>query len=392
MPVNIKAIPPQAKRSSPPSVGLWFIALVILLSSGGLISLVLAKNYDTPVPLAFILFICLLIWLVLAFIRTIYYLLNTLWADSFDRAREQTLWHYTQRGRRTLQILWSEFYTEDSASTAGVFITGSSPIKARPTWQGEQNVRHSRLPFLPGSTPESTFNPLITLIIDSLAKPLSLLADNVPIALHIEVNSTLLASQIEALVLENWSRAKIRQTPHVIYGNGLEDVDKWLDERAEQQALLLVLAVQIAPDSPAEKGESVTMLLLGNTLTQRTLQPFALLHRPQASSPDGLNEGIELAGYWAALDERAPERLWLAGLSSRQKEKANGALGEPLLKPAAQANHIVDLDTMTGYTGCVAPWLAIAAAAQMSCENRLPQIIISGHSNETLWSTVVSPA
>lgn len=391
MPVNIKAVVAPAKRPTPPVAGRWIIALVAFLVTGMFISVIASKNDDTPLLWVFIMIFCFIVWMLAVLIRILYYRVNNHWADTFDHERAKILWRLTQRGRRALHIVWSEFYTECSTSSASVFIDGAGAVKARPTWQGEQNVRHSRLPFLPGSTPESTLNPFINLMMDSLAKPLSQLADNTPIALHIEANSILSVNQIEALVLKSWSRSRIRQLPQIIPGNGLEDVDKWLDERAEQQALLLVVAVQIAPDSPAEKGEAVTMMLLGNTLSQQTLQPFAVLHRPEASLVSELHEGVALAGNWAALNEKLPERLWLAGLSSQQKEKVNGILGEPLLKPAAQANCIVDLDNMAGNAGCVAPWLAIAAAAQMSCESHLPQIIISGQSNETLWSTVVSP-
>ncbi len=74
-----------------------------------------------------------------------------------------------------------------------------------------------------------------------------------------------------ALWQQAWQESGIGQPTTLLSGHGLTVIDHWLDHRIKDSAVLLVVAVQIAPEQPEMTGEAVVGLLLANRLTQKYL-------------------------------------------------------------------------------------------------------------------------
>jgi hypothetical protein len=74
-------------------------------------------------------------------------------------------------------------------------------------------------------------------------------------------------------------------------GSGLSVIDRWLNERIKDKAMLLIVGLQLKPAESDNTAEAGVALLLGNRLTQEALEPLALLHRPDAAPTGELRRG-----------------------------------------------------------------------------------------------------
>ncbi|EPJ3205367.1 hypothetical protein LL364_001574 [Citrobacter freundii] len=158
--------------------------------------------------------------------------------------------------------------------------------------------------------------------------------------------------------------------------------------------MLLVIALQIAPEHTDKSCEAVVALLLGNRLTQNVLSPIALLHRPQQSGSDELAEGVMQSAYWVPIlpEGSKPAGLWLSALPDDGFSSVIPLSGKFPLSEITPDSGINNLDNSAGFAGCASPWLAIAAAARSAQQSQQRQMIINGESAvSTLWSTIVSP-
>lgn len=397
MSVKLDQLPDPAPRPKPPRPLPWLGLLVSSLLLGVATTALFGDAKITHEPWRFWswgLGAPLAGWLLVAGIRWLVYIGRHLWADGWDERREQVILQETRRGRRALHILDSKFYTafydvDVADSQLQALIHNQQALKTQASWNEEEGVRHSRLPCMEDEPPEALLARLFTDAFDSISETLAAFPADYPLSVLLEVNSVLPQNQIQEIWHTVWAEAEIHQSVQFIPGRGLSVVDDWLDTRSRETGLLLVVAVQIHPPTVALSAESVVVLLLGNRLTQKILPPLACLHRPEFTPIADLSTGVEHALDWVPAPAQAVQHAWLCSLPSAGHE-AFTALLTTLPLSLSLDDGVYDLDTMLGQAGCVAPWLAIAAAAEEAVAAN--QLIISSTPDEAggIWSTIIS--
>jgi hypothetical protein len=253
---------------------------------------------------------------------------------------------------------------------------------------------HSFLSCDADANPEAILFSILAQTLADLAPTLVQLPADQPIALLLDVDTGLPENQWRRVWRQAWRESGIRQRIEPVDGLGLAALDQWLDQRIGDRALLLVLAVQFAPQQPEGTAEAAVGLLFGNRLTQTTLPPIAYLHRPEQErkpTSDDLLYATRQALDWVPLESTSIEQVWRVGIDARRAAAVAGVLSEvpmPVNKPG-----LCNLDAMLGHPGCASPWLAVAAGTQAIRHGAGPQFIYSGGSAATsLWGMVLMPA
>lgn len=401
MPVNLKNIPGTSVRPSPPKPLRWLTALACLLATGILLMRFLGKLVGNDTFWWFAIGVPLALWAVIAFLRLTVYGLRHMRANAYDKHREEHILKEVRQGRRALQILFADCVTAHTSgghqeNNIGALLSGENQLFPQTAWDNSSHVRHSRLPVVEGQSQESGVTAAFTALLQKLSEPLSTLQPDNPVAILLESSSSLPDEKIKVLWSQAWQESEMPQPTAFVTGYGLAAVDHWLDHRINENTLLLVVALQIAPEQPEMTAEAVTGLLLGNRLTQKILTPLALLHRPESSSAkaEALQEAVVQAADWVPLLPDAVSHLWLSGLDEKSDawSSAITVQGKPPLTRINPDSGLHDFNTYLGHPGRAAPWLAIAAAAQAISGAPAPHMIISGEQgSDTVWSTVVSP-
>lgn len=256
-------------------------------------------------------------------------------------------------------------------------------------------LRHSRIVGDTDEIPELALQRILAQVLADLTPALKQLPEDTPLALLLEIDSALQESVWHRVWRQAWSESGIRQPTVSVEGGGLEAVDQWLDQRISDQALLLVVALQFAPQQPDGTAEAAVGLLFGNRLTQSALPSIAYLHRPeQEREPtiDALFYGASQALNWVPLNAQSIEQTWRVGVDAQRDIALTTVLANAPL-PAKPNQGFCNLDTLLGYPGKVSPWLAIAAATQAIQCGAGPQFIFSGGGcvDTGLWNTVLTP-
>jgi hypothetical protein len=344
----------------------------------------------------------LAIWAVLGFVRLAGYIGQHSVADGWDEARQEDLTRRIRRGRRSQQVSGVSLHTAlrksglESVGHLDSLLNGIGAHKTQPSWQGEATL-HSRLSVNSNESVELMLCRVLETVLGDLAQKLALLPADQPLALLLDIESALSERRLRILWEKAWCGSGIRQSCEFIDGNGLSAVDQWLDQRITDQALLMVVALQIAPSQPTGTAEAAVGLLFGNRLTQTTLPPLAYLHRPeQAREPDtesSLLYATRQALDWVPVEAKSIEQVWQVGIDKQRDASIPSVLTDVAIS-ARPKQGLCDLDALLGHPGHVSPWLAIAAATQNLQRGVGPQFIFSGEPSidAGLWCTVVMPA
>ena len=405
MPVRLDQVPALAPRPARPRSWLWlgiFPLLLLLLGVGGTFLFGTQTLRQEPVNFwGLALGVPLLGWSLLSFGRVLLYFGQQQVADGWDKAREEDLLRKVRRGRRVQQVLGVSLHTALreagalSATQLNALLDGVKVLKAQPSRQGQSVLRHSRIVGDTDEVPELALHRVLTQMLADLAPTLTQVPDATPLALLLEVGSTLPENVWQRVWRQAWSESGIRQSTVLVEEDGLEALDQWLDNRIGVQALLLVVAVQFAPQQPEGTAEAAVGLLFGNRLTQTVLPSMAYLHRPEQErepTTDALLYATSQALGWVPLDAQSIEQTWRVGVDTQRDIALTTVLADVPL-PAKPNQGFCNLDTVLGHPGKASPWLAIAAATQSIQCGAGPQFIFSGGScvDTGLWSTVVTP-
>lgn len=404
MPIRLDKISPPAPRPAPPRIGFWACLLPLLLLLGVGESLLFSGE---PLHTQSIdgwqraLGLPLLLWCVLLFGRLLLYNGQYGAAEGWDAARDEDLRRKMRRGRRSQQVLSTSLFTalrspgEEGAIQLDGLLSRIEVLTSQPTRLDEAVVRHSRLSGAKHEDLEKVLLGIFSQVLAELAQTLTHLPDEKPLALLLEVESGLSPGQWRPALQRAWNASGIRQSAVPVEGQGLVALDQWLDQRIDDQALLLVVALQFALLQPEGKAEAAVGLLLGNRLTQTTLPPIAYLHRPEqarAPTPEALMYATRQALDWVPLDAQSIEQIWRAGTAAQYQTAISTVLAEVPM-PVKHNQGLIDLDALLGHPGTTSPWLAIATATQAIQRSAGPQFIFSGDSavDAGLWSTVLVP-
>ena len=400
MPIRIDKIPSPAPRPDPPRAWLWFSLLIasLLLGIGWIVLFGGHTTTQQPIELWLpAIGIPFLGWCVLGFGRLLLHVGQHSVADGWDEARQKDMSRKYRQGRRYQQVLEASLYTtlrvpgEPATQQFDKLLGGVTPLRAQPARQGGEISRHTRLSSGIGGDPRRTLLRILKSVLADLAPALVKLPDNQPLALLLEVDTGLPEEQWRRVWRRAWRESGIRQSSTPLEVGGLTAVEHWLDHRIQDQALLLVVALQFAPKLPAGTAEVAAGLLFGNQLTQTTLVPIARLHRPEQErkpTADDLVYATRQSLDWVPVDANSIEQVWRVGIDSQR----HGAIASALAGVPMGKAGVCNLDESLGFPGCASPWLAIAAAAQTIQRGIGPQFIFSGSvADNGLWGTVLTP-
>ncbi|WP_434611337.1 MULTISPECIES: hypothetical protein [unclassified Pseudomonas] len=375
----------------------------LLLGAGGLLWFgpeALHPSPETPWGLA--LGVPLLGWCALGFGRTLLYLGEQAAADGWDLARQEDLIQKKRQGRRFLQVLKVDLHTalrapgDKPAMQWDVLQSGIKVQKVQPSRLGPSSSCHSRLPGDLAEDLEPMLFRTLQKALEAFVPILAQLPDHTPLALLLEADSGLPDQAWDRTWELAWQTSAIRQAPVLVEGNGFEALDHWLDQRFDDEAVLLVIGLRFAPPQPEGTAEVIAGLLLGNQLTQTTVAPVALLHRPEQERqpcPEALRVAATQASAWVPMEPKSVRYVWRAGVDA-QRHRDLDSVSTELSIPIQHEQGLRDLDGMLGNPGKASPWLAIVAATQAIEAGGAPQFIFSGdgRADARLWSMALTPA
>jgi hypothetical protein len=402
MPIRLDKIPAPALRPQPPHFLLWLglLLLFCLLGTGG--TLLFGDETLPQRPADFwraALVFPILGWFVLGFGRALLYVGEHGAAEGWDEAREEDLIRKIRQGRRSQQVLGVSLQTalqqlgDEPSIQLEALLSGANALKSQASRMDGAILRHSCLSCDADENPEALLLGIWAQTLAELAPTLAQLPADQPLALLLDVETGLPEKQWRRVWRHAWRESGIRQPVTPVDGSGLAALDLWLDQRIHDRALLLVVAVQFAPQQPEGTAEAAVGLLFGNRLTQTTLAPIAYLHRPEQErtpSSDDLLYATRQALDWVPLESTSIERVWRVGIDA-QRAVAVASVLNKVPMPVNKAG-LCDLDAMLGHPGCAAPWLGVATGTQAIARGVGPQFIFSGAGGAAgLWGTVLMP-
>lgn len=403
MPVRLDKVPPLALRPAQPGFLRWLGLLLLCLLLGVSGGLVLAEEALLHWPAdiwGLAVGIPIFGWCALGFFRVALYIGQQGVADGWDEAREEDLIHKIRQGRRSQQVLSVSLYTafrnpEDLPDAQlNELHSGTQSLKSQPTRVDEAPLRHSRLHSGADESSNDLLLRVLTQVLTDLALTLAQVPDDRPLALLVEVDSSFSEDLLCRMWQQAWAESGIRQSTVLAEGGGLAAVDHWLDQHIRDQAMLMVVALQLAPEQPEGTTEVAVGLLLGNRLTKSSLAPIAYLHRPEQErhpTDADLLYATRQALDWVPLEEQGIEQVWQVGIAAQRSAAMASVLLETPI-PVESAQGVLNLDASLGNPGKTAPWLAIAAATHTIARGAGPQFIFSGGDDAAeLWCTVVMP-
>lgn len=399
--VRMDELLPLAPRPARPRFRVWLSLLMFLILLGvGLMWMFSGKDVEQEALSFWGVAVIgpLWVWMVAGFLRVVVFIGQQYAADAWNEAREVDR---LQHGRRSQQILAAQFITqfhesgEPSSDQLDALLQGTQASGPQPSRQDGAPVLKSRLPGPIEEAPERVIRRVLTQLLVEVSQTLKPLPDHAPIALLMEIDSQLPESQLSEICRSAWREAGIRQRAIPVMGSGLAVVDDWLDQRIDDQAMLLVVAMQCAPVQPQGTAEVGVSLLLGNRLTQSVLSPIAYLHRPEQAqdpTPEALRYAMHQALEWAALQANLIEKFWRAGVVMQHEGVLTTLLTESAMSTKPDEG-LCNLDALLGHAGRASPWLAIATATQTLQRGNGPQLIFSSERSVEagLWATVLTP-
>ncbi|MGF6138969.1 hypothetical protein [Pseudomonas laurylsulfatiphila] len=403
MPIRLDKMPLLARSPQRPRFLFW-LGLLLLCCLLGTVGTLLFGDETLPErPSDFwtlALGIPFLAWCVLGFGRVLLHVGEHAAADGWDDAREEDMNRKIRQGRRSQQVLGVSLQTalgepaDDPEIQLDALLSGATALKSQASRMDGATLRHSCLSCDADENPEAILLSIWAQTLADLAPTLALLPADQPLALLLDVDTGLPEKQWRRVWKQAWRESGIRQPITSVDGRGLAALDYWLDQRIGDRAMLLVVAVQFAPQQPQGTAEAAVGLLFGNRLTQTTLSPIAYLHRPEQErkpTADDLLYATRQALDWVPVESRLIEQVWRVGIDGRRAAAIAGVLSE--VPMSVNRPGLCNLDAMLGHPGCASPWLAVAAGTQAIRRGAGPQFIYSGGAAAAgLWGTVLMPA
>lgn len=392
---SLKNLPECYIRPVSPKISRWFIALAIMLAVSIILMRIFGLYVDNHYFWLIALCVPITLWVIVAACRLSIWMLKDMKANGFDKYREAWILSETGRARRALQVLNVSFITGHLADrqneVVNEILSNASIIAAQPDWQGTEGVRMSRIAVSMDDSPSSLITRLFDQLTGNLSLLLALCPDQTSLAVAFDISSMVPHSEMLRLWEEAWAESEIPFPVEYLDGSGPGIIDNWLNIHFKENAMLLVVALQVAPVNAHNSAEAAVALLFGNRLTQESISPLALLHRPDPSPVGELESGMRMAAYNVPVNDGIIKHLWLSGLNDRQHAEVVIHQNKPPAG-AVDGDAVINLDNTVGHAGAAAPWLAIAAAAEVTQLTQTPQMIICGDTaQDVLWSTLVTP-
>lgn len=393
---SLKKLPPISSRPQPIKFARWLVLLAILLIFSAVVTRLLGQSIESRILWWLAIGGGIALWLIIFVGYLLVWLAENIIANGKDNQREQWLLHETKKSRRALQILAAEYLTCHSPdiyhpTPLEALMENCGARRAQSDRKGNGGVNHSQIASQAFDKPYEVMCLTINHLLSSIIPQIEKLDTKKTIKIALNSSSSLSIREIKIAITHALEEAEISHPVEFITGDGVAVINQWLNERFTNEALLLVIALQIDPSVVKDSAEAGAALLLGNRMTQQTLHPAALLHRPDRDRENDLTACIKQAADNVPLEEGLVQHLWIAGVTEEQYLSTFSVLNAFPVE-AVEMENVITPDISIGHAGAAAPWLAIAAAFQAATLTHRPQMIISGDtSTDDMWSMAVSP-
>lgn len=403
MPVKLNLLPHPPTMPKSPRWIVWLLLLFGFILSGFIFMSLTGNVTDDPsFIIVYIFGIPTVLWGILFFIRYLIYAMRCQFIVGWNEAYQKEMIKEIRKGRRSLQILGSVMCSALKNDQNGVSLTEKEQLdlllkqeivlRSQNSWFSESPTRHSRIHYIEDESIEELIRRTLFSIIEPLKELLLSVDEQLSISLLCEMESSLSDTVMEAILQEILNSFKIGKDIVIIDNSGMNAIDDWLDNHIHDNAVLVVIALQIAPLKIENSAESAVGLVFANRLTQKSQLPLAYMHRPEQTSNTEIEHGLQQALDWVPIFKEDIAGVWLSELSSENYMAITLAIEYMSLNVDEK---VYNLDMMLGYAGCVAPWLTLAMATQVAQETNQYQLILNGLSKTSLnidmWCVVVSP-
>ncbi|EMB9643967.1 hypothetical protein ACS6LB_13145 [Enterobacter cloacae] len=393
MSYTLKYLPERYPRPKPLRYSRWFVALVVMLSINVILMHIFGRYVGNSYFWKLALGLPISLWSILFACCFLLWALRDSKANAFDKQREQWILRETRKARRALQVLNATSITGHSSvaqkDIAIAMQKNDSIIVSQVDRDGNESTRMSQISSSPQDSSKFVIINIFSRLITDI--PFAQFPDKVPLIVVFDITTSLPLENIRHYWDEVWQKNNITHPVEYGEGSGLSIIDRWLNVCIKDKAMLLIVGLQFNPADSYNTAEAGVALLFGNRLTQEVLEPLALLHRPDASPPGELSEGMKMAAWNVPLKENIVKNLWLAGMTGEQRAEVIACQNAHPAQSVAN-DSVISLDISMGHAGAAAPWLAIAAATEIARQTQSPQMIICGDTTQNvLWSTLITP-
>ncbi|MTH48638.1 hypothetical protein [Intestinirhabdus alba] len=389
MPVWLDAIPEKAAKVQRPDLRRWLLLLLLIVPGGAVLTF---WNWTadrsgfvfwyTALGLPF----CL--WGLLFSLRRFAYKAEQVGADSRNRERSALLGREIRRGQRCAWILGS--YVQHAAGNKpGALMQAISrgmPVMENAVPRGGGvPVRYAALTHL-HADPQSEILPVIATLAARVQSILETLPKPLPCALMLECSDDI--CQNVAAQLKSQLALRTGRTIRLLSGKGLAAFDAWLDRRWEEPGILIAVALSLPAQPRRDDADAVALLVLSNRKTVAWPEANSL-HRPEAGKEASLAVALRRALLWADIAPQALGAGWSTGPLPAQGSGWNQACEENGVTFSLSEDNR-SIDSVLGYAGRAAPWMAIALA-DASYDELGPQAIAAqpDPDEDTVWVTVI---
>lgn len=382
MSVNLDAIPDKAPRPVRPVILRWLIFLIVCLVTGAITTLWFWQDTRSGSVFWYCFFVFpFSFWLLCFGVRRLGYKCQQVWADGWDREcqtiREQEIW----RGQRSARLIFAHASTpvgDDVTQLPGTL--QEKQVLMSPVTSTDQDavIRYARLSDeLPAAKRFMMAREL--LLTDVLP-----FIEALPSRWHRYCSIQLNVSESDVIMPEI-SLPNTLTCP----GQGLAVLDNWLDMKPASPSVLIVIAAEVQDIPLNIAGEAVVALIFSNhPLPEET--ESVMIHRPHSEPVMRAPVVIERALLWAKQAADNIHNGWLTGWGTSTDSVWSTAIEQQgLLLKDGETSWL--LEKSFGYTGCVAPWLALICASEQARQGQTAQLYAHKTSSDQLWVGVTTP-
>lgn len=387
---------PISPRPQPIKFARWLALLAIFLALTTVMTRLLGQTIESHIVWWLAIVGGVTLWLIIFGSYLLVWLAGNIIANGKDNQRELWLLNETKKSRRALQILKAEYLTCHSPdiyhpTPLEALMENTGARRAQSDRKGNSGVNHSQIFSQAFDNPHEVMCHTINHLLSSIIPQLEKLGTKKTLKIALNISSSISIREVESEITHALHEAELTHPVEFISGEGVAVINQWLNERFTDDALLLVIALQIDPLLVNDSAEAGVALLLGNRMTQHTLSPTGLLHRPDLDTDNDLAACLKQSANNVPLESGQVQHLWIAGVTNEQYLSTFSVL-KAFPVEAVETENVITLDISIGHAGAAASWLAIAAAFQAATLIQRPQMIITGDtSTDDMWSMAVSP-
>lgn len=397
MPVDFHDLPPEELcEDEPPSRLIWGLLLVLAMAAGAALTLFFWPK-ERPAHgwqfFAWMFGVAPLIWACGFATRLHGYELRVWRVQGHNAERARIIAHNTAYARRPLALFGSAYVTAmGQEKLAEKIIAGETALETREVRNTKEVRTHSELQRTDFASTADLLESIFSDVLTRLKPVLRSAPPNLPLEVWFDIQDEVAAQESKRI----WDRFRhmvgrpVEAPIRMPLNDGVMALDLWLDDNsAASEKSVLVIAVQLRSEVPANSGEAATALLFGlPELEREQRQPaFTAVHRPVVTPSDHERTVLATALDWSETQPSDIDRTWISGLTEL---KRNNNLVSVPQATAETAPRIADIDAALGDTGNASGWLAIAVAAEQARSRAGVQLVSTTARQQPCWLAVRS--